>query len=188
MLPQAGREIGVFNNVGLSDDAYPNGAVVGQPVPFGNGSALVEVSESGTSWISLGDVTFENPANAFTDLTDPFSLTNGSAPADPRQPFTGGLSDFANRTYAGASPTILELLAGSAGGTWLDISATGLAQVGFIRFSLPADLPGNASFKLDAVSIANGALGAPTVPEPATAGLLIVAAVVAQLARGRRRG
>jgi hypothetical protein len=188
VLPQAGsREIGVFTNVGLADADYPNGQADAGPFTFGFDSALVEVSENGTTWASLGNVTFDIPANAYTDLTDPFSLTNGSAPADFQQPFAGSLSDFANKTYAGASPNILELLAGSAGGTWLDISAAGLAQVGFIRFTVPENLAANVSLELDAVSIAHGALGAPTVPEPATALLLAVALVGKVLLNRRAR-
>ena len=106
VVPQAGsREIGVFTNAGLADFDYPNGKADGGPFTFGVDSALVDVSENGTSWVSLGNVTFDIPANAYTDLTDPFSLTNGSAPADSQQPFAASLSDFANKTYAGASRT-----------------------------------------------------------------------------------
>ena len=186
VIPQVGsREIGVFTNVGLADADYPNGQADAGPFTFGVDSALVEVSENGTSWASLGSVTFDIPANAYTDLTDPFSLTNGSAPSDSQKPFAGSLSDFANKTYAGASPNILELLDGSAGGTWLDISAVGLAQVGFIRFTVPENLAANVSLELDAVSIARGALGAPTVPEPATA-LLLAVALVGKVLLNRR--
>ncbi|MEX2091451.1 MAG: hypothetical protein WD971_02180 [Pirellulales bacterium] len=188
VLPQAlSREIGVFTNVGLADADYPNGQADAGPFTFGVDSALVEVSENGTSWASLGSVTFDIPANAYTDLTNPFSLTNGSEPADFQQPFTGSLSDFANKTYAGASPNILELLDGSAGGTWLDISAAGLAQVGFIRFTVPENLAANVSLELDAVSIARDAIGAPTVPEPVTAVLLGTALLGLVFRLGRLR-
>ncbi len=186
VLPLVGsREIGVFTNVGLADADYPNGQADVGPFTFGVDSALVEVSENGTIWASLGSVTFDIPANAYTDLTNPFSLANGSAPADFQQPFAGSLSDFANKTYAGASPNILELLDGSAGGTWLDISAAGLAQVGYIRFTVPENLATNVSLELDAVSIARAALGAPTVPEPATA-LLLATALVGWVSQRRR--
>ena len=85
---------------------------------------------------------------------------------------------------------MLELLNGSAGGKWLDISATGLKQVGYVRFSVSADLDPltRFNFELDAVSIARGTeMGAPTVPEPAT--LLLVAMTSIGLAArfGRRR-
>jgi len=168
VIPQAGPEIGVFTHVGLADNNYPHGQTDAGPFAFGVDSALVEVSENGSSWSGLGNIVFDIPANAYTDLTDPYSLASGTSHADSQKPFTGNLSDFANRTYAGASPNLLELLDGSAGGKWLDISATGLAQVGFIRFSVPENLAADVSFELDAVSIARDALGAPTAPEPAT--------------------
>ena len=57
-------------------------------------------------------------------------------PSDFQKPFTGNLSSFNGlRYFDAANPDMLDLLAGSGGGKWLDISGTGLAQVGFIRFS-----------------------------------------------------
>ena len=70
---------------------------------------------------------------------------------------------------------MLDLLAGSAGGTWLDISSTGLPQVGYIRFSVPENLAADVSLELDAVSISRDALGGPTVPEPTALNLLALA-------------
>jgi hypothetical protein len=169
-LPLAsGPEIGVFENVGLVFNPTTGGA--GPTVAtFGQDSAIVEVSADGLNWISLGNVHFTIPANGYADATDPFASTPGSVPSDFQQPFTGGLSSFNGLPYSNATgPDILELLAGSGGGTWLDISNTGLSQVGFIRFSLADDLDANSrlNFELDAVSIAHGAVGA-TVPEPET--------------------
>ena len=145
VVPQSGGpEIGVFTNVGLLDSDYPNGKAGDVLGPddntFGIDGALVEVSEDGTTWASLGSVLFDIPSNAFTDLADPFSLASGSAPADVQKPFVGSLTDFAGKTYAGTSPNTLDLLDGSAGGTWLDVSSSGLAQVGFIRFTVPENL------------------------------------------------
>jgi hypothetical protein len=168
-IPQAGApEIGVFTHVGLADVDYPNGQADGAPFTFGVDIAYVDVSEDGTNWVSLGGMTFDIPTNAYSDLTDPYRLANGNVRGDAQQPFTGHLGEFADRTYAGASPNILELLDGSAGGKWLDISSTGLAQVGFIRFSLPELFAVDENFELDAVSVSHAALGAATVPEPAT--------------------
>jgi hypothetical protein len=74
----------------------------------------------------------------------------------------------------------LELLAGSGGGTWLDISPTGLAQVGYVRFSVPGTI--SESFELDAVSISATAVGG-RVPEPSA--LVLVLGALACQARGR---
>ena len=105
-------------------------------------------------------MTFDVPTNGYTDLTDPYSSSAGSVPSDFQQPFTGGLSSFGGLSYFDAGgPDMLDLLAGSGGGTWLDISGTGLSRVGYIRFSLSND--GNSgtnfNFELDAVSIAHDA-------------------------------
>jgi hypothetical protein len=190
VLPQAGGpEIGVFSNVGLIDADYPNG-VAGSPAStFGFDSAVVDVSADGASWVSLGALDFDVPASGYTDLVDPFAATAGSAASDPQLPFTGDLNSFSGLPYVDAGgPDILELLAGSAGGKWLDISGTGLAQVGFIRFSVADDGNGatGLNFELDAVSIAHAALGSATVPEPGTAMLLLASAVGAMMRANRQ--
>jgi len=170
-LPQAGAlEIGVFTNAGLVETDFPNGQA-GSPVGvFGVDSAVVELSENGIDWVSLGSITFDLPTNGYTDLSDPFSNAPGSALSDFQQPFTQSLSSFDGLKYADAvNPDMLDLLAGSGGGKWLDISASGLAKVGFIRFSVADDLTTtNFKFELDAVSISHAAMGAVTVPEPGT--------------------
>jgi hypothetical protein len=174
-IPQpVGPEIGLFENIGLIDVDFPNGQAGSPAATFGPlDNAQVDVSADGINWVSLGRVTFDVPTNGYTDLTDPFSSTPGAAPSDFQQPFTLELSSFDGLPYFDAGgPDMLELLAGSGGGTWLDISSTGLANVGYLRFSLADD--GNAgtslNFELDAVSIAHAALGS-MVPEPATATL-----------------
>ena len=121
----------------------------------------------------------------------PFSSAPGSALSDFQQPFVGSLSSFDGLPYS--HPTnfdMLDLLAGSGGGKWLDISSTGLAQVGYIRFSVPttATPTTGLNFDLDAVSISHAALGAATVPEPATAllSLRCLPSLVAASCRRRR--
>jgi len=81
----------------------------------------------------------------------------------------------------------LGVLNGSGGGTWLDISATGLAQVGFIRFSVENDnnAATNLNFELDALSIATPAIGPATVPEPSAGLLMVFGALVMLRLRGR---
>jgi hypothetical protein len=188
-VPQAGGpEIGVFENVGLIDASFPNGVAGSPAMAFGIDSAVVDVSPDGVNWTSLGRVTFDVPANAYTDLADPFSSTAGSVPSDFQQPFTGELASFSGRRYSDAADTdMLDLFAGSGGGKWLDISATGLAQVGFIRFSVADDMDAMSrlNFELDAVSIAHSAVGARIIPEPSCAVLSTVAAAV--MFRGGRQ-
>lgn len=171
-IPQAGApEIGVFSNFGLVDDDYPNGQAENPAGGFDlPDSALVEVSANGSTWVSLGNVVFDIGANGYKDATTPFGAP-GSMPSDFQQPFTGLLNDFSGLKYYDASgPDMLELLAGSGGGKWLDISGTGLTQVGYIRFSVADDgIPTNGrNFEIDGVSISHTALGASFIPEPAT--------------------
>src|SRR4051794_12179919 len=166
--PSGLPEIGVFESVGIADTNYPNGQAGTPATAFGPDSAIVEVSATGATWFSLGSVLFDVPANGYTDLSNPYSSAPGSALADFQQPFVGGLSSFNGLRYSDPSSfDMLDLLAGSGGGKWLDISSTGLTQVGYIRFSVPDDgTPTNQNFELDAVSISHAALGGPTVPEP----------------------
>ena len=184
-------EIGVFENFGLVDVDFPNGQAGNPAGGFGPpDSALVEVSENGTSWVSLGNVAFDVPTNGYTDLTDPYSPTAGSVPSDFQQPFTGGLASFNGLKYFDAAATdMLEVLAGSGGGKWVDISGTGLAQVGFIRFSLPSDGSAGATvnFEIDGVSVSHAAMGGVVVPEPASSLIaLLLAATGTSMARRRR--
>ncbi len=183
-------EIGIFANFGLVDVNYPNGQAGNPAGGFGPpDSALVEVSANGTNWVSLGNVAFDIPANGYTDLTDPFSGTPGSVPSDFQQPFTGSLASFNGLKYFDAGgPDMLDLLAGAGGGKWLDISGTGLAQVGFIRFSLADDGDAGTSlnFEIDGVAVSHAALGSIVVPEPATATLVLLA-ITGWVAASRRR-
>ena len=179
VLPQASEpEIGVFTNTGFIDVDFPNGLAGSDPVAtFGVDDAHVAVSADGVSWVSLGNVTFDLPTNGYTDLTDPFSGVPGSVESSFDQPFIGSLSDFADLNYYDNSDTdMLDVLGGSGGGTWLDISGTGLSEVSWLRLSVADDGDSQTSlnFELDAVTIAASALGS-AVPEPSTWVLLVVA-------------
>ena len=191
VMPQAGLEIGVFENAGLEMD-FANFTAMDPISTFGDDHAFVEVSANGINWKSLSPtaIYFNRPSNGYTDLSDPFSSVPGSALAlaDFQQPFDADLSEFAGLPYSDPSgPDVLEVLAGSGGGTWLDISSTGLPRVGYIRFSVADDFTGiGQNFELDAVSIAHGAVGSP-VPEPATIVNVLVLFASTVLSRRRRR-
>ena len=179
-LPQAGPEIGLFANVGIADIAWPASQAgttgAGNFGTFGVDSTEVSVSEDGTTWVSLGAGAFDLPTSGYTDV-------NATIAADFQQPFVGQLSDFEGLDL----PSMLTMLDGSGGGTWLDISGTGLSQVGYVRLSLADDLNAatDLNFDLDAISIAHSALGTATVPEPSTIALALLAS--AGLFVGRRR-
>jgi MYXO-CTERM domain-containing protein len=130
------------------------------------------------------------PANYYANAT-----SYNVAPPDPAvladfgQPFTpaGGLSAFDGKNFA----DVLAVLGGSGGGTWVDLSVTGLTQVGYVRFSVADD--GDAltglNFELDAVSVANGKVGAPVAggaaPVAEPAGLAALALVGLTVRRRR---
>jgi hypothetical protein len=181
-LAGPGLSLGVFANAGLIGNYDPETfAFLGVANPagtFGAESAVLEVSENGGSWVTLNggaQILFDMPANHYKNA----GVFDAAPPASPQLanfqlPIAPDLSIFDGQSEAG----LLAALGDSAGGYWLDLSATGLTQVGYLRFSVPLSAlptepygPGdldNVVFELDAVSIARGALGAPTVPEPAT--------------------
>jgi hypothetical protein len=163
VLPSAGLEIGVFSNAGIVYGDFVN-EIVGDPAEtFGHSSAEVAVSEDGISWTSLGVVNFNLPTQGYSDAA-------GSVPSNFQQPFAGVLSDFDGLPYNDAvNPDVFDLLAGSGGGNWLDISGDGLSQVGYIRFTVADDSNASTSlnFELDGVSISASAMGG-VVPEPSS--------------------
>lgn len=170
-----GPELGFFTNTGIVAADFVNGIASDPISTFGVNDALVEVSEDGVNFVNLGLQTFDIPTNVFSDAAN-------TVLADPTQPFEGSLEAFAGLSLSDPVDfDILELLDGSAGGLFLDISDTGLSQVGFVRLSVPL---GGLNFELDAVSIASSAIGAPTIPEPSTF-LMVLAATC--FPRRRRR-
>jgi hypothetical protein len=160
--------IGIFSNVGLIDSNYPAGQADNPADIFGGGSAVVSVSADGSLWKNLGIVNFTMPENYYLNA-GPYDL---AAPANPQvadfgKPFTGTLSSFDNETY----PQIVTTLNGSAGGTWLDPSSTGLSQISYVRFDEDAtQLPVGSYLALQAIS-AND-----TLPEPASIATLALGA------------
>jgi hypothetical protein len=149
------REIGIFTNTGLLDGDFPNGLNAGS---FGIDAVEIAVSADGLSWRSLGSITCDFPSSAFTDAPGPFhDDAAGLTRSDYAKAHSLQLSDINGLSH----PEILALLGGSAGGTWLDLSPSGLDQVGYIRFHVPDD--GDAgtenTFELDALSINAAAAG-----------------------------
>ena len=175
--------------MGLADTNYPNGQAGNPATVFGLRSVLISVSADGVNFVGLNGgalITSTLPANYYANA-DTTSI-NTPPPTNPvfadfGKPFTGTLADFNGETYA----QTLTTLGGSAGGTWLDLSGTGLAQVGYIRFSEPTTGGQNGGiFYLNGVSSNENLLGA-AVPETGAAAWCLVAVAVALAWRGRRR-
>jgi hypothetical protein len=182
-----GLEIGVLENAGLSDNAWPS-QVTTDPVDyFGANTAKIEVSQNGQDWFYLnsGDpIDLSMPGNYYTNAGayDPESPVSPTL-ADWGKPIAPMSSELDNKTYA----ELVTLYDGSGGGTWLDLSpvglANGLTKVGWIRFSEPGGP--DTTLEIDAVFISSTAVGAP-VPEPAS-GLLLALGTFAAMFVGRRR-
>ncbi|HUO07731.1 MAG TPA: PEP-CTERM sorting domain-containing protein [Phycisphaerae bacterium] len=184
VLPVSGPDIGVFTNTGLVSKTV-NGAITastaanGNAATFSTDAAIVSVSEfNNGDWVALNGgnpIDLTMPSNAFTDATISGSgvvtVSGGTIGANPYQPFTGTLKDFAGLTY----PEMVTLLNGSFGGAWIDASGSGLAAINFIRF----DVPTGDRLVLDGVT------SAAAVPEPGTMSVFGIGA--AGLLCGRRR-
>ena len=180
-------EIGIFTNTGISDASWPAG-IAGNDLElsgatFGIDSAKLEVSSDGASWVNLGMIRFDQPSSAFTNATSPYqSDTTGLIPANFGLPHDNVLADYAGKDWN----SIQGLLGNSAGGTWIDLDASGLSQVGWIRLSLASD--GNdatlLNFELDAISVASSATGGLVIPEPSVMAILF--SLTGLLVRRRR--
>lgn len=175
-----GDEVGVVSNNFLVDGSGSGtntnpAQVFGSGAP-GGGSAEVLVSADGTSWHSIGIHTFDGPANYYQDAASPYQSTPGNVPADFGIPFVHPISDFNGLDWAHT----LALFGQSGGGTWLDLAASGLAQVDYIQFRVPS---GSGALVIDAVSVNNSDVGA-AVPEPAGMGAMLLS--IGALWRKRR--
>jgi hypothetical protein len=150
-----GFTLGIHAAVGLIDIDFPNGHTNPAATPYTDPrDATVSVSQDGVIWKSLGGVDFDAPTNFYSEgITTPgFQSDPGTKTADFFKPFTGSLSDFANKDW----PGVLTALNGSAGGEWLDLSGPNLPEVNFVRFDVSGS--GNKLFVDSVVGVA--------VPEP----------------------
>ena len=160
----AGDALGVHTGVGLNDAAYPSGQTGPTALAYtGLRQAGLRVSSDGVTFVDVAPsgTIFDVPTNVFADAPGPYAETAGNVEADFSQPFFGTLSDFDNQDFAG----VLDVLDGSAGGTWFDLSGTGLGEINYVEFFV--DEPGQ-TMVLDGVGVAG------VVPEPATLGGLLV--------------
>ncbi len=162
-----GVDLIVFGNEGFLDDSFPDGQQTDPAGLFSNDLMDVEVSADGTTWLPVG--TFREglfPTQAYLDVPAQ-SSSGGSVKTTFTRPIDPSLtlSDFDGLSYAQS----LALYDGSGGGTPIDIAATGLSSISFVRIS------NNGSSPIELDSIA-------AVPEPAT-GLVLVGLFVFALWR-----
>lgn len=168
----AGYTLGVHAGVGLTDDDWPNGTIIGSAETYTTArQADVRVSYDGQAWVELGsDVTFDAPTNWWAQgiATPGAEETSGTIEADFARPWLGSLSDFDDSDWQ----QVLATLDGSAGGTWFDLTAIDLPGVNYVEFTVP---DAGESIFIDAVV---------AIPEPA----LLAPTLLGLLALRRRRG
>jgi hypothetical protein len=172
----AGLEFGVHTGVNL----WERGGTGTNLDPAGTLNvrrAVVEVGDTAGHFVALNGgaaITFNIPTNYYADLAGPpgTATTPGSIEADFGKPFAGTIATFNGLDWTETKAA----LDGSAGGTWLDASGSGLEKLNFVRFSVPTDA--NYRMFIDAVA------GASAVPEPTSLGVVIVGGLL--LARRRR--
>lgn len=177
----SGAAIGVHAGVGLQDASFPTGQNLNPAVTYTDPrQADLQVSADGINWVDLGDKTFDNPTNIYSDETDPTGTKPGTTFSNFFEPFFGKLSSFNGADFA----QTLSILNGSAGGNWFDVSGIALAQIDYVKLST-AD--GEKMF-LDSVDGVSGAsLVPPPPPPPPTSAVplpsaLALAATVSPLA------
>jgi hypothetical protein len=164
-VPTSGRNLGVHAGVGLIDISPWQNPVGQNATPAGtytsDREAAVSVSLDGLNWVSVGQFLFDAPSNYYSEgVSNPHTWSHGTTAADFFKPFNGTLADFSGRDWTGT----LDLLDGSAGGTWLDLTPAldeGLSHIRYVRF----DVGEGQQMVLDAVV---------AVPEPAAVGGLML--------------
>jgi hypothetical protein len=174
--------LGVFSNSGLDDTSGGSGQAFNPATTLDEDygetdpEAIVEVSpddvDSHFAVLNSGNpIVFTNPTNAYLDsaISNYFEPL-GTQLADQYQPFTGTLASFNGKTF----DQIKQLLNGSAGGNWLDLSDTGYSQISYVRFVVPA----GATYGMVINSVS-------AVPEPAL-GLPLMIGTAALLRRRRQ--
>ena len=175
-LVGAGKELGIFTNVGLIDANYPNGANTNPATRFGGGSAQVSVSADNHTWVPVGSKTFIMPSFLFPNAP-PYLTSPPPVPffADFGKPMPNSFNCFDGKAWIQAQDCFLvSPNVWSAGGDWLDLGSSGLSQVGYIRFEIPSDDNPNTDLRLaiDTVAINNAAVGG-SVPEPSILFMLV---------------
>jgi hypothetical protein len=135
----------VFGNAFFWDLAWPLG-VAGQLYAEGG---PISVSEDGLNFIPVPGAVADGamPTLGYLDV-GPYSEVPGEVESDFRMPFDPKL---AKSPMAGLSfEELRELYGASGGGRGVDIAATGLARVRFVRIEGP---PGSGSTEVDALTV-----------------------------------
>jgi hypothetical protein len=137
----------------------------------------IEVSANGVDFFPVtGSADGAFPTVGYLDVTEPFPSADGAVLSD----FTKPVNPAALSNVTGMNTAqIIAAYDGSGGGLGVDISSTGLASISFVRFTNP--LGSLKTPEIDAVADVRA------VPEPATIGMLAIAATSVAAMRQRQR-
>jgi len=141
-----GIDLIVFGNTGFIDGSYPNGVVSGM---FSSDGGQIEVSANGIQWIVVEGILADYvwPTCGYVDSNPYDSLpgsvvTNFELPIDPRltvDDVTNVGFDLLHASYGN-----------SGGGVPIDLSATGLSAISFVRIT--ADAGSKLSPEIDGIA------------------------------------
>jgi hypothetical protein len=127
-----GIDLLVFGNSFFIDAAWPSGTVGGL---FSDGG-LVEVSSDGKTFVLVPSVEADGlfPTMGYAD-TGPYPIEPGLVETD----FTRPVDPVMGPLLIGLSyEQVVEAYAGSGGGAGIDLATTGLAEIRFVRITVPA--------------------------------------------------
>jgi hypothetical protein len=133
--------VGVFTAAGLNDPSF-SGQAESTARTFAGAeygadrTAVIEVASALGDFKSLGRVTLANPTPGFSNHSTPYDFPTPPANSDFDKPFSGDLSSFNGLS----APQITTLVAGSAGGNWIDVRggvASQLTEIRYVRISDP---------------------------------------------------
>ncbi len=158
-----GVDLIVFGNGQFIDGPNFDGTVSGL---FAEGPMQVSVSADGVNFVALpgelNDALF--PTLGYLDLDGPYAAQSGAVLSDFRKPIDPSLTldDLLGLSFA----ELVAVYDGSGGGIPIDIAASGLAEVSYVRVTVG---DGASSVEID---------GFVTAPEPGTALMVVMLAGV----------
>lgn len=151
-----GVDLLIFGNTFFAD-FVPSDGLIDSGLPlYGDDPLEISVSADGVNFVSLGAFTQGLfPTQGYSD-SGPYDGAPGAQLANFQRPVDPSLaiSDFVGLTYDHA----LALYDGSGGGLPVDIAASGLNAVSFVRIDVPELMDAQFSIEIDAFA---------SVPEPA---------------------
>ncbi|HEY6564544.1 MAG TPA: hypothetical protein VIY86_08620 [Pirellulaceae bacterium] len=140
-----GIDLLVFGNAFYS----LSGSGLGTVGPAHSEPGSLEVSQDGVAWSPLAysaDTPF--PTRGYQDITEPFPTSAGQVPAEFGIPLPPHLEPL------GMTPAQLASAYGrSGGGTGVDLAATGLPWIRFLRITNPHPIGSGVTPEIDAVSV-----------------------------------